>query len=623
MRKLFLTLVCICFFGSMYGQEGRCKELHLNVWGYANVLGGDSDGANISFDYSTQHSDSLIHYENSDLVGDTVLVAVFPYGTVIEISNISSSDPHGGNSDVRKPWIDTVDIVGYLPDTIHVLQTLCGTASTQDLDHKIQVRKGQHGCDELVVTSYELLRATYALETVYTCHAERAGTSSNILVNAAGCDSVVTTEIIFVKIDTIVLEPTTCDPDQVDTIERKLTQEGCEQVVVTSYIYQPLPLTYTSEMTCKSMNQGVRIDSFLSVSGCDSLVSVELFYKGRDTTYLDSITCDLDRAGDTWVQLTDQEGCDSVVVTTFTYIPPSVDQQRFEICAGDSFFGVQMFSSQIIYDTTRSTYGCDSIMSIYDMVVYEVDPLSFLVEQNHECGESSEIEVLPRGENHQIREIWIDDELGDFRIVPHDAHLDLRIVDERGCVRDSTFFVDVWDRPRITLLGDTVIGLGEQLRVQALTSEQAVTWEYVDEKMLETAEAMKHLTLTPRTDFILHGTVRDSNECFNSASLVVSVDPMVQVYFPTAFSPNSDRQNDLFLPGWKRGIVQSVKQFEVFDRWGNSVYKASSIPAAQFLGWDGQMNGTPMGSGVYLYMITLEFIDSSTYTHSSDVFLSN
>ena len=624
MRKLFLLLVCICFFGSVYGQEGGCKELHMYVWGYANVLNGDSDGAHIAFDYtSIQNADTMfVHYENNDLLGDTVLVETFLYGTVIEIKNITSSDPHGGANDVSKPWIDTVDIEGYMPDTIHITETLCGTHSTQDLDQRIEVRKNEYGCDELVVTSYEILRATYVLETAYTCDEELAGTSHKKLVNAVGCDSIVTTEVVFVQIDTIVLDSITCDPERAGIyVENRTTQEGCEQVVLISYAYEPLPLTYMSEMSCTSRHQGMRVDSFISVSGCDSLVYVDIVFEGKDTIYLDAITCDLDRAGDSWEQLTDQEGCDSVVVTTFTYIPPSVDQQKFEMCAGDSLLGFVPTSSQIIYDTLWSTNGCDSIITIYDIVVYEVDSQSFSVEQTHACGKSSEIEILLRGDDHQIREIWLDDQLGGFQIVPHDAYLDLRVVDERGCVRDSTIFVDVWDLPYITLVGDTVIGLGDQLRVQALTSEQAVTWEYVEEKMVEISESQKHITLLPRTDFVLHGTVRDSNECYNSATLEVRVDPLINFYFPTAFSPNHDGTNDLFVPGWKSGVVQSVRQFEVFDRWGNRVYKSSTISADQFHGWDGYMNGTPMGSGVYIYHITLEFIDGSTIFHAGDISL--
>ena len=118
---------------------------------------------------------------------------------------------------------------------------------------------------------------------------------------------------------------------------------------------------------------------------------------------------------------------------------------------------------------------------------------------------------------------------------------------------------------------------------------------------------------------MLHGTVIDSNGCYNSSTLEVRVDPLINVYFPTAFSPNYDGTNDMFLPGWKDGIVQSIKQFEVFDRWGNSIYKTSTIPANEFQGWDGTMNGTLMGEGVYLYMITLVFINGSTTSHTGEI----
>jgi len=63
-----------------------------------------------------------------------------------------------------------------------------------------------------------------------------------------------------------------------------------------------------------------------------------------------------------------------------------------------------------------------------------------------------------------------------------------------------------------------------------------------------------------------------------------------RIYFPTAFSPNGDGLNDLFLPQGKdyQGI-----ELQIYDRWGGLLFSSQSPPFA----WDG---GDAAG-GVYVY----------------------
>ena len=63
-----------------------------------------------------------------------------------------------------------------------------------------------------------------------------------------------------------------------------------------------------------------------------------------------------------------------------------------------------------------------------------------------------------------------------------------------------------------------------------------------------------------------------------------------RIYFPTAFSPNGDGLNDLFLPQGKdyEGI-----ELQVYDRWGGLLFSSQSPSFA----WDG---GDAAG-GLYVY----------------------
>ncbi len=63
-----------------------------------------------------------------------------------------------------------------------------------------------------------------------------------------------------------------------------------------------------------------------------------------------------------------------------------------------------------------------------------------------------------------------------------------------------------------------------------------------------------------------------------------------RIYFPTAFSPNGDGLNDLFLPQGKdyEGI-----ELQVYDRWGGLLFSSQAPPFA----WD----GSDAAGGVYVY----------------------
>jgi len=83
----------------------------------------------------------------------------------------------------------------------------------------------------------------------------------------------------------------------------------------------------------------------------------------------------------------------------------------------------------------------------------------------------------------------------------------------------------------------------------------------------------------------------------SSRSPIICVDNCPEYVLPNAFTPNGDEKNDFFtpFPGWR--FVSRV-DFQVFNRWGNLVFKASD-PA---LMWDGRnLEGKEVSEGTYFY----------------------
>jgi len=90
--------------------------------------------------------------------------------------------------------------------------------------------------------------------------------------------------------------------------------------------------------------------------------------------------------------------------------------------------------------------------------------------------------------------------------------------------------------------------------------------------------------------------LRNQNNSIESVSNAVVVEKPYALYSPNAFSPDEDGINDLFkISG--QGIVDF--QIEIYNRWGQMVYKSSNLSK----GWDGTFKGKNLPTGTYVYKI--------------------
>ena len=75
----------------------------------------------------------------------------------------------------------------------------------------------------------------------------------------------------------------------------------------------------------------------------------------------------------------------------------------------------------------------------------------------------------------------------------------------------------------------------------------------------------------------------------------------------SAFTPNGDGSNDLFLPiGYN---AKNIHYLYILDRWGKIVYQLENVPANNAVGWDGHVNNRAALEGVYVYKVKMEYID--------------
>jgi gliding motility-associated-like protein len=94
-------------------------------------------------------------------------------------------------------------------------------------------------------------------------------------------------------------------------------------------------------------------------------------------------------------------------------------------------------------------------------------------------------------------------------------------------------------------------------------------------------------------------------ECYTTESSVQvthSADCDPQIFIPNVFSPNNDNVNDCWEVLTDPSIDVTGIECSVFDRWGNTVFRTTSVPVI----WDGKFNGLALQPGVYVYVIAVQ-----------------
>ena len=101
--------------------------------------------------------------------------------------------------------------------------------------------------------------------------------------------------------------------------------------------------------------------------------------------------------------------------------------------------------------------------------------------------------------------------------------------------------------------------------------------------------------------------ITTSSGCVTVDGQLVKVIPYVEIYVPTAFTPNNDGLNDFLRPAL-RGIKE-LRYFRVFNRWGQLLFETKS----EFPGWDGNINGMLQTTQVLVWTAEGVGVDKKVY----------
>ena len=93
--------------------------------------------------------------------------------------------------------------------------------------------------------------------------------------------------------------------------------------------------------------------------------------------------------------------------------------------------------------------------------------------------------------------------------------------------------------------------------------------------------------------------------CADTTCIDISITNSNAIAVPTAFSPNGDNNNDVFLI--EGGPFLEI-EMKIFNEWGNQLFSSS----VQSVGWNGKFNDVVQPIGVYEYIITGKTLSNDT-----------
>ncbi|MCO5230231.1 MAG: gliding motility-associated C-terminal domain-containing protein [Chitinophagales bacterium] len=214
--------------------------------------------------------------------------------------------------------------------------------------------------------------------------------------------------------------------------------------------------------------------------------------------------------------------------------------------------------------------------------------------------EAQPIVVLFNG-NISTETSWSGLSVGDYEI---------SITDAKGCVFTTT--LSITDAPQVSVVlpQDVVITQGQQVNIQATITGVDLKPEHTIYHWTPTdglsCSDCPNPTAKPQETTLYVLSVENAFGCVGEDSILIEVQPVVKTFLPSAFSPNGDGKNDILYI--LSNVDAQVKIFEIFNRWGQSVYRVENVPTnLPSVGWDGTFKGkkAPLDNYSYYYEVTL------------------
>jgi gliding motility-associated-like protein len=183
--------------------------------------------------------------------------------------------------------------------------------------------------------------------------------------------------------------------------------------------------------------------------------------------------------------------------------------------------------------------------------------------------------------------------------------------DANGCksILKLDNYITVYGKPRADFIHEpTIIDLNSPDASFLNTSVNASNFIWVMDGLQVSSEKNFNHLFSEDKCYVLKLIAANENFCSDTTEQQLCITEGYNFYAPNAFTPDGNGKNEIFIPkgtGWKTDNYN----FEIFDRWGNLVFKTSDVAE----GWNGKMFGSKATDDVYVWKIKV--VDLYDYEH--------
>ncbi len=183
------------------------------------------------------------------------------------------------------------------------------------------------------------------------------------------------------------------------------------------------------------------------------------------------------------------------------------------------------------------------------------------------------------------------------------------VIDAAGCEYDTTISIVPQDEILVDLGDDFEILLGDSIILRPNVSEENLTFEWLQDTTFLSCHDCETPLVSPIESayYILY--VEDENGCFASDSIRIYTNQKYRIFFPDAFSPNGDGNNDILYLFGGNDVV-NVLSLEIYDRWGELLFRDENfLPNDPLHGFDGRHRDKNLNSGTLVWKTQVQFLD--------------
>jgi len=193
------------------------------------------------------------------------------------------------------------------------------------------------------------------------------------------------------------------------------------------------------------------------------------------------------------------------------------------------------------------------------------------------------------------------------------------VTDQLGCTLSgqvAVIYVDSF----ITVLATadtTILYQGQSTTLHGIIQAGSLNFQWNPSTSLNNDNVQNPIA-SPSSTTTYTVIVSDQNGCTAEDTVTIFVNEVIciepEIFIPSAFSPNSDQQNDIL---FVRGNTIEKVYMVIYDRWGEKVFETNSTS----FGWDGTYKGKLLAPDVYVYYVEITCYSKAEFKKKGNISL--